>query len=156
MDPELILFAIRSLIRLGREGAAAIDQFERDKEALFPTGIAAGFDRLDYITEAFIPDHRDLLQTGPLAGLWRDHAPAPDVEGAEQTLFAAAIQLKASLNKTVSGSPQTAVTIGGAAMIKQWASGKGPLSPIARIAITIADIGLDFVGTHPSVLGVGG
>jgi len=156
MDPELILFAIRSLIRLGREGAAAIDQYERDKAALFPNGISAGFDRVDFITEAFIPDHRELLQREPLVALWRDNAPAPDVPGAEQTLFAAAVQLKASITKATAGSPERALSIGGAVMIKQWASGKGPLSPLGRIAITIADIGLEFVGTNPSVLGVGG
>src|SRR6266571_1133184 len=136
MDPELILFAIRSLIRLGREGAAAIDQYERDKAALFPNGISAGFDRVDFITEAFIPDHRTLLQAAPLAALWRDNAPASDVPGAEQTLFAAAVQLKASLTKTAPASPERALSIGGAVMIKQWASGKGPLSPLGRIAIT--------------------
>jgi hypothetical protein len=156
MNPELIIFAIRSLIRLGREGSAAIDQYERDKAALFPNGISAGFDRVDFITEAFIPDHQELLHRQPLAALWRDNAPAPDVPGAEQTLFAAAVQLKANITKTAGVSSERAISIGGAVMIKQWASGKGPLSPIARIGITIADIGLEFVGTNPSVLGVGG
>ena len=157
MDPELILFAIRSLIRLGREGAAAIDQYERDKAVLFPNGITAGFDRIDFITEVFIPAHQELLRGDqPLAKLWVDNAPALDVPGAEQTLFVMAVQLKANDDKTASLSPQRAVALGGAVMIKQWASGKGPLSPIARMALTIADIALEFVAAKPSVLGVGG
>src|SRR5262249_55947654 len=155
MDPELIFFAIRSLIRLGREGAAAIDQYERDKAALFPNGISAGFARVAFITEAFIPAHQELLQRDPLIKLWRDNAPAPEIPGAEDTLFAMAVQLKANDAKAASSSPQRAVAIGGAVMIKQWARGTGPLSPLARIALTIADIGLDFVGTNPSVLGGG-
>lgn len=156
MDPELILFAIRSLIRLGREGTAAVDQYERDKAVLFPSGISAGFDHVDFITEAFIPDHQEQLQRDPLATLWRDNAPAPDVPGAEQTLFAIAVQLKANDAKAAAASPERALAIGGAVMIKQWASGKGPLAPLARIAMTVADIGLDFVGANPSVLGLGG
>lgn len=156
MDPELILFAIRSLIRLGREGAAALDQYERDKAAIFPKGISAGFDRVDFITDVFIPAHEDLLQRDPLAKLWRDNAPAPDVAGAVDTLFEMAIQLRASEAKTLSLSPERAVAIGGAVMIKQWASGKGPLAPLGRIALTLADIALEFVGGHSSVLGTGG
>src|SRR6516165_8998937 len=128
MDPELILFAIRSLIRLGREGAAALDQYERDKAVLFPNGISAGFDHIDFITEVFIPAHQELLRGDqPLAKLWVDNAPAPDLPGAEQTLFAMAVQLKANDDKMASLSPQRAVALGGAVMVKQWASGKGPL-----------------------------
>jgi hypothetical protein len=156
MDPELILFAIRALIRLGREGAAAIDQYERDKAAIFPNGISAGFDRVDFITDVFIPAHEELLQRDPLAKLWRDNAPAPDVAGAVDTLFAMAVQLRANEAKALSLSPDRAVAIGGAVMIKQWASGKGPLAPLARIGLTLADIALEFVGGHPSVLGTGG
>jgi hypothetical protein len=128
MDPELIVFAIRSLIRLGREGAAAFDQYERDKAALFPTGISVGFDRVDFITEMFLPDHRILLQSAPLAALWRDNAPAPDVPGAEQTLFAAAVSSKEP-HQDRPYVAERALSIGGAVMIKQWAAARG-LSPL--------------------------
>src|SRR5262249_16220040 len=86
MDPTLIIFGIRALIRLAREGVAAFDQFERDRPALFPDGLSADFRQIDFIRTTFIPDHQDLLTgSGAFAKCWSGTAPAK-VPGAMEAL----------------------------------------------------------------------
>ncbi len=157
MDPTLIIFGIRALIRLAREGISAFNQFERDRPALFPDGVSADFRQIDFIRNTFFPDHADLLTgSGAFAKYWSGTAPAA-VPGALEALYIGAVKLFAedqARKKQV--SPRRGVEIGGAVMIKQWADGKGPVGPIGRMVLTMADIGLEFVGANPSLLGVGG
>src|SRR5262250_1518603 len=157
MDPTLIIFGIRALIRLAREGVAAFNQFERDRPALFPDGLSADFRQIDFIRTTFIPDHQDLLAgTGALAKYWAGTAPAK-VPGAMEALYIGAVQLfSEDQAKKKQVTPRKGVEIGGAVMIQQWASGKGPVGPVGRMVIAIADVGLEFVGANPSLLGVGG
>jgi hypothetical protein len=56
-DPTLIIFGIRALIRLAREGISAFNQFERDRPALFPDGVSPDFRPIDFIRNTFFPDH---------------------------------------------------------------------------------------------------
>src|SRR5262247_2813162 len=157
MDPTLIIFGIRALIRLAREGVAAFNQFERDRPALFPDGLSADFRQIDFIRTTFIPDHQDLLTGGgAFAKYWAGTAPAK-VPGAMEALYIGAVQLfSEDQAKKKQVTPRKGVEIGGAVMIQQWASGKGPVGPVGRMVITMADVGLEFVGANPSLLGVGG
>jgi hypothetical protein len=157
MDPTLIIFGIRALIRLAREGISAFNQFERDRPALFPDGVSADFRQIDFIRNTFFPDHADLLTgSGTFAKYWSGTAPAA-VPGAMEALYIGAVKLFAEDQaKKKQVSPRRGVEIGGAVMIKQWADGKGPVGPIGRMVLTMADIGLEFVGANPSLLGVGG
>ena len=156
MDPTLIIFGIRALIRLAREGISAFNQFERDRPALFPDGVSADFRQIDFIRNTFFPDHADLLTgSGAFAKYWSETAPAP-VPGAMEALYIGAVKLFAEDQaKKKQVSARRGVEIGGAVMIKQWADGKGPVGPIGRMVLTMADIGLEFVGANPSLLGVG-
>ncbi len=157
MDPTLIIFGIRALIRLAREGISAFNQFERDRPALFPDGVSADFRQIDFIRNTFFPDHADLLTgNGGFAKYWSGTAPAA-VPGAMEALYIGAVKLFAEDQaKKKQVSSRRGVEIGGAVMIKQWADGKGPVGPIGRMVLTMADIGLEFVGANPSLLGVGG
>ena len=157
MDPTLIIFGIRALIRLAREGISAFNQFERDRPALFPDGVSADFRQIDFIRNIFFPDHADLLTgSGAFAKYWSGTAPAT-MPGAMEALYIGAVKLFAEDQaKKKQVSLRRGVEIGGAVMIKQWADGKGPVGPIGRMVLTMADIGLEFVGANPSLLGVGG
>jgi hypothetical protein len=43
----------------------------------------------------------------------------------------------------------------GATLLSQWAQGKGPVDPLRRFLVTLADAGLELVGANPSLLGIG-
>lgn len=157
MDPTIIILGIRALIRLAREGVAAFNQFERDRPALFPDGVSADFRKIDFISNTFFPDHVDLLTgDGVFAKYWVNTAPA-NVPGALETLYIGAVQLFSEEQaKKQKLPPRRGIEIGGALMIQQWADGQGPVGPVGRMVLSMADIGLEFVGANPSLLGVGG
>ena len=154
MDPTLIIFGIRTILRLAREGTAAFNQYQRDKPALFPDALEADFRKVDFIRDAFFPDHVDQLSgDGPWAKYWRDLAPAPDVPNATEALYLAAVQLRAEAAARKSKlSSQRGIEVGGAVLIQQWADGKGPVGPIGRVVLSMADIALEFVGANPAIL----
>jgi hypothetical protein len=158
MDPTLIIFGIRTILRLTREGTAAFNQYQRDKPALFPDALEADFRKVDFIRDTFFPDHvAQLSGDGPWAKYWRDLAPAPDVPNATEALYLAAVQLRAEAAARKSKlSSQRGIEVGGAVLIQQWADGKGPVGPIGRVVLSMADIALEFVGANPSILGIGG
>jgi hypothetical protein len=53
------------------------------------------------------------------------------------------------------GSQDTELLVG-AIIVRQWADGAGPVSPVGRVALTLADILLEYIGSDPSALGLGG
>jgi hypothetical protein len=119
--------------------------------------VSADFRQIDFIRNTFFPDHADLLTgSGAFAKYWSGTAPTA-VPGAMEALYIGAVKLFAEDQaKKKQVSPRRGVEIGGAVMIKQWGDGKGPVGPIGRMVLTMADIGLEFVGANPSLLGVGG
>ena len=157
MDPMIIIFAIRGLLRLSREGKAAFDQFTRDHDIIFPDGLKAEWSDVDEIVAILNPDHLDLV-TGdtPLAHFWDNTRPA-NVPGAIEALYSAVLAIKAQELAAAKKQPaERGLEIAGVLMVNQWAEGKGPIGPVSRLALTFADIALEFVGANPSVIGVGG
>ncbi|MBP1686501.1 MAG: hypothetical protein H6Q33_2644 [Deltaproteobacteria bacterium] len=157
MDPSIIVFGIRTLLRLRREGIAAVKQYERDKAVLFPDAISADFRDIDFIRDTFFPDHSDLITAGgALAKFWHGTRPAP-VPGALEALYMTAVQLRADdAAKKHEASAERGIEVGGALMIQQWADGKGPVGAMGRMVLSLTDIALEFVGANPSLLGIGG
>src|SRR5262249_38587715 len=148
MDPTLIIFGIRALIRLAREGVAAFNQFERDRPALFPDGLSADFRQIPSTRTTFLPAPQDLLRgTGAFAKLGGPTAPAK-VPGAMEALYIGAVQLfSEDQAKKKQVTPRKGVEIGGAVMIQQWASGKGPVGPVGGMVVAMADAGPELWGT---------
>jgi hypothetical protein len=92
MDPTLIVFGIRTILRLAQEGTAAFNQYQRDRPALFPDAIEADYRKIDFIRDTFIPDHIDQITgDGPLARYWGDLVPDPNVPNATEVLYMAAV-----------------------------------------------------------------
>lgn len=157
MDPTIIIFAIRGLLRLAREGKAAFDQFTRDRNIIFPDGLKAEWTEAEVIANTFNPDHLDLV-TGdaPLARFWAGTRPA-NVPGALEALYAAALRIIAQdLATAAKQPPDRGIEVAGVLLVNQWAEGKGPVGPVSRFVLTFTDIALEFVGANPSVIGVGG
>jgi hypothetical protein len=167
MNSALVVTLIRGIIRIGKVSANAYEQYVRDKPALLPL-----VDMIDpapdtEIEQAMdnIPAFIDRVQNdSALAGLW----PYEDMEDAEKdaaiaSLYAALLVVRIEDDNAKAGTDQdprlplgdTDAAVGGMFVV-QWAKGAGPLGPFSRVILTLADVGLEYVGANPQILGVGG
>jgi hypothetical protein len=158
MNPALILFGIQSLIRLGKITKDASEQYVRDAEVLFPDIRKTDFNPKTYVNGFFgSADYEAFVraENAPYKQYWGDHGVKDDLNSVD-TLFAAAVKIKAEqgidLNQWLSDSQ----AIAGAALVEQWDPKKAPLSPFARIILAAGDMALEYVSVNPGILGVGG
>lgn len=163
MNPELIVFAVQASIRLATAADKAFTQHARDKAVLLPDVKAAKKAPTSEIIEVFKDKkHGDfdhlILNDGPLAPFWKNGTVNRKVDGALEILRAEALQIMvlqapASGKQGLSDKTQQ---LAGAMMIEQWAEHKGPIHPLGRMVLTMADVALEYVGAKPSILGIGG
>ncbi|MDX2448385.1 MAG: hypothetical protein QNK29_14435 [Desulfobacterales bacterium] len=158
MNPALILFGIRSIIRLGKIAKDASEQYVRDSEALFPNIRTPHFDRKNFVTGFFgTADYKHYVDApnAPYKECWGTYGVIDDLNAVD-ILFAAAVKIKTEegvdLNQWLSDSQ----TIAGATLIQQWDPRKDPLSPFARIILAAGDIALEYVAANPGIIGVNG
>lgn len=163
MDPALIVFAVRAAIRLAGTADKAFTQHARDKAVLLPDVSAAKTAASAEIVAVFVDkkhgDFGHLLRgDGPLAPYWKNGRVNPDVPGALEILRAEARQIVVARAPASQGGGLSEKTqeLAGAMMIEQWAAAKGPVPPIGRMVLTMADVALEFVGANPAILGIGG
>jgi hypothetical protein len=158
MNPALILFGIQAVIRLGKITKDASEQYVRDAEALFPDIRKTDFNRKTYVNGFFgSADYEAFVQAenAPYKQYWGSHGVKDDLNSVD-TLFAAAVKIKAEegidLNQWLSDSQ----VIAGATLVEQWDPKKAPLSPFARVILAAGDIALEYVSANPCIIGVGG
>jgi hypothetical protein len=158
MDPTLIVFAIRAAVRVGRAGTQAFNQYERDREALLPTLPKVDFTEDEFIeTTLRVHATSRLKDAADLGRFWPGIGPLPGDPRAKEVLRQAALQIDAELKAHDHGFlPEVGAEVAGGALIKQWSESKEPVPPWARLALTMADVALEFFAARPSVLGIGG
>ncbi len=154
MNSTLILFGIKSVIRIGRVGRAALEQWARDQHAIFPELRGPELNTEVFVNGFFnLPRYNSLVvgSDAQHAEYWQA-ATVKREPTAIDALFTLAVQIRAEER---GGNLDEALGQGGALLVKQWDAGSGPLSPWARIVLTAADIALEYVAADPSILGVG-
>ena len=158
MDSTLIVFAIRTVIRVGRAATQAFNQYERDRKVLLPS-----LPKVDFTDDEFIRTTlKDLAQARledktDLGRFWSGFGLLPSDPRAKEVLRQAALQLVAEEEAHSHGYlPEVGAEVVGGTMIKQWSESKEPVPPWARLALTMADVALEFFAANPSVLGIGG
>ena len=161
MDPALIVFGIRAFVRLSRAGADAYAQYARDKAVLVPQLRFPQLDDIDFIRSELLDPNQvwRISPNGPLAAYWaaRLNRPDPNVRGSTEALYLAAVQVFAERAAQAQQLlPERGREIAGELLIAQWATGAGPVGPVSRFALTLADVAFEFVGANPSILGAGG
>lgn len=159
MNPELFIFVIKSVLRLGRTAGAALAQHARDSETLFPEAVKVEMTR-EHFVRAFFNMNKENLKLvegaeAPYAVHWSaDFHDVIDNEEAVEILYVVAIQKIAEARGNNARIDQESLV--GAVMVKQWAEGQGPVSPWVKVAFAVADVALEYVGTDSSRLGIGG
>jgi hypothetical protein len=151
VSAALISFGIQAIVRLGRVGNDALEQWVRDGEAVFPFIRQANFDPRIFVAGFFNANENQHFVNGtgaPFAEHWNGNTPRVDSTSVD-ALFTAAVKITAERG----GDVRSTFTPAAAVMVRQWESSSRPLSPWARILLTAADIVLDYVSVNPAVLG---
>lgn len=158
MNPMFVITAVRAAIRIGRTTADAFEQYAQEKPILIPDAKRLQGDvvvRTRQLIHEFPEFERLLTREPELRALWRDSAPtSPE---ARETLESVAERFeKRTFGAGSHLAAQSDAEIVGGVLVSQWARGKGPIRPWARIIVAMADVSLEYVGSNPELLGVGG
>lgn len=153
MEPTLIVFGIKALVRCCSVGQKALDQVARDQGAVFPELIKLDLTKKDVIFSIFIGEQftRKVLVDNNLAPDLLERARNDDA-AAIDTLFLLAAKLKAAENVDINGWVGDQSARAGVTLIKQWSQEKAPASPLARFMLSAADIALEYAAIHPKLL----
>lgn len=161
LTPETLVFAVRALVRVGGAARDAYEQKVRDAPIRMPklTKPVIDDDQRLHSTYELNRALRERMQAGgDLADLWVGQRPRDDqarrklVEECVRFFGGDAAKTPSDLTWTESRFEQEQAVV----LLDQWAPGKGPPDPWARVALAVADVALDYVGANPAVLGVGG
>tara|TARA_R110002110_G_scaffold414147_1_gene643159 strand:+ start:15120 stop:17021 length:1902 start_codon:yes stop_codon:yes gene_type:complete len=164
MNPAFVIMAVRAAIRIGKTAEDAYRQYAQERPVFLPDADRIKGDKLDNIrvTENMYPEFARMLKEDPeLSKHWKSKNFHPaDADEATKTFVASAAAVFVDVVKQKSGgdavSAITSEEIVGGAMVGQWATGKGPVSPMSRMIVAMADVGLEYIAAQPNVLGIGG
>jgi hypothetical protein len=81
MNPSLVMFGIQSVVRLGKVSKAAMEQWARDDEAIFPLINKPDFNTMIFVSGFFNKLENKRYVTGndaPYAAYWEGTAPKRD------------------------------------------------------------------------------
>jgi hypothetical protein len=147
VSPDLILFAIRSAIRLGRAASLELEAAIRNRDIAMPGVITvtaepnAGVKTA--IEQATLTD-KQREQFTNLFKRWQDGD-----RSAEAEIWAQSREL------AITAVIEDAQEKRGFIVINQWAEGAKKQIPLARIGLALVEVALDYAGTNPGIFGVG-
>lgn len=154
MNPSLIMFGIQSVVRLGRVSSAAMEQWARDGQAIFPLIDKPDFNPLVVVSGFFNKPDNQHYVTGddaPYAAYWEGSAPKR-----EPSALDALLTLALKLTAERGGDLERKQAPAGAILVRQWGKKGAPVSPWARVILTAGDIVLEYVSVNPAILGGSG
>jgi len=179
MTPDLVLFGVKALIRVGQQTNKALIDYAADKPTVLGNAKVIHItDKRDLLNSFFELDrYHSLSQSEPFKNLWDDtiepkgglgqkFVDANDDKKTEAYLFAvnAAKGDGEALAKLYDEEPprvgeerrpQTSDSVTSLVLIEQWKPDRKPISPFGRIALAVVQVGLDYVATDPSIFGAG-
>lgn len=162
MNHTLIIYGIQAVLRAAQAGADLYAEHARDRNVFLPD-INLSPDTKETQLRQFLDAHPDIAEKTPgIAGLWDKETGFFISSDSSQLDAACAIMLqyKAQIELKKAGKDKKtanyeAKMLAGGRMIEQWRAEKEPPSPIIRFALTLTDIGLEFVSSNPSITGLG-
>ena len=159
--PEMVVFAVRALIRIGAAARESLEQRVRDSDVIMPLPEKADLKPITHIRSIADDDEfKERFLTGDLAEYWDKEKETPKDNEIARRKIIEAVEL---IREDKLATPDETTMTGGALKIeetgylilKQWADGKEPPPPLARVVLSMAEVALEFVGTNPSILGIG-
>jgi hypothetical protein len=162
MNPTLLIFGIQATLRAAQAGADLYGEHARDRKVFLPNLELPKGSRSKQLLQFLIENPQIAGSDQELSGIWDGErkklkSTKPELVDAA---YAIMMQHKAKLQlinegKNENDANREAKMLAAGRMIEQWREERKPPSAIIRMALTLTDIGLEFVTSYPSLLGIG-
>jgi hypothetical protein len=162
MNPAMLALGIQATLRAAQAGADLYAEHARDRKVFLPNLELPDGSRSEQLFR-FLTENPQLVDRHTeLSGIWDAAHKELTTTNAEAVDAAYAVMLthKAKLELVAGGRQENdarneAGMLAAGRMVEQWREERRPPSALIRMALTLTDIGLEFVAADPSILGVG-
>lgn len=163
MNMTLIVAGVQATLRAAQAGADMYSEHSRDRAVFLPTLELPPASRFQQLEDFFIENSDNLPDDIDIQNVWDniDQRLTTNDKVLLDNAYVAMIKIQAKgeldalANQTGQGfdaRKHVELAVGGR-MVEQWRTDRKPPSLVARAALTLADIGLEFVASNPSILG---
>ena len=149
VPPELVVFAIRAAVRLGRAAQLELEDYIRNRAMTMPRILTIDIDPVERLQAEI--QHRGLVDD-EFRAIYRHYLEAASVDerhAAELDIYAFA------LNKGLVIHTEQAIEERGLVTIRQWSEEADKGLPLARIGLAMVEVALDYITTNPGIFGIG-
>jgi hypothetical protein len=162
MSTQLVVFGIQAVLRAAQAGADLYKEHARDRQVFLPNLELPEGSRAVQL-QTFLKANADLAVKDPvLANIWdaEDRSLTTSRRDRVDEAYAVMLQHKARVTLVQEGrgeqaAEHEAAMLAAGRMVEQWRDERKPPSALVRMALTLTDIGLEYVSSDPSILGVG-
>lgn len=148
ISPEVVIFAIRAAVRLGRAAQLELEAYIRNRDMTMPTLLRIEIDPIDRL--------RAEIQRQGLADDKFQAIYARYLDSAFDERHQAEIDIyEFALSQGLVAQTEQAQEERGLVTIKQWSEDADKGLPLARIGLAVVEVALDYVSTNPGIFGVG-
>ncbi len=149
VSPEMVVFAIRAAIRIGRAAQLELEGYIRNRTLKMPLVLTIDIDPIERLREAI---QQQGLVDDEFKAIYQRYMTAlsdPARLGAERAIYDFAF------DKGLVTPAERAIEQQGLLTIRQWAEDAEKQMPLARICLAMVEVALDYVAVNPGFFGVG-
>lgn len=162
MNHALIVLGIQATLRAAQAGADLYGEHARDRKVFLPNLDLPEGSRSDQLF-LFLKENRQFIgKTQAFSDIWNEQHQliTTDDKKLIDDAYAHMLQHRAALELQKEGKDEEDIKVesqmlAGGRMVEQWREERKPPSAFVRMALTLTDIGLEFVASDPSIFGVG-
>ena len=162
MNPAFVIFGIQATLRAAQAGADLLGEHARDRKVFLPDLELPPGSKSEQLIQ-FLKENPQLANSKEeLRAIWDDEHKELKTEKAALFDPAYAVMLERQAKSQLLGegkdeneAKRDAGMLAAGRMVEQWRQERKPPNAFVRMALTLTDIGLEFVGSNPSILGIG-
>ena len=162
MSTHLVVFGIQAVLRAAQAGADLYKEHARDRQVFLPNLELPPGSRSVQL-QKFLSANADLATMDPvLAKIWNAENRSLTTSRRDRVDEAYSVMLRHEAKVTLvqegrgeHAAEHDAEMLAAGRMVEQWRDERKPPSALVRMALTLTDIGLEYVSSDPSILGVG-
>ena len=149
VQPELVVFAIRAALRIGRAAQLELEDYIRNRAMQMPRILKIDLDPVEDLRAEI---QRQGLVDDEFLTVYNQYLEADSVEERHE----AEIEIYAfALNKGLVTNTEQAIEKRGLVTIRQWSEDAENGFPLARIGLAIVEVALEYITTNPGIFGIG-